>query len=185
MPPGAQPHRLRADGREREIRPVSGDAMNVAVAIDSARAEERIARLPGEVRSGVRKTMQAELLELLATVQAKLSGGVLNSRSGNLRSSIQAELLEDDSSIATRVFSDGSVPYARTQEFGGRVEIPEMAPVNAKALAFAYGGRMVFAKRAAAHTVTIPERSYLCSSLDEFAEGFVDGIRKVAVEAVR
>jgi hypothetical protein len=60
-----------------------------------------------------------------------------------------------------------------------------MTPVNAKALAFAYGGRMVFAKRTAAHTVTIPERSYLRSSLAEFAERFVDGIRKVALEAAR
>lgn len=159
--------------------------MIITAQIDPSRVAAKLAALPGEVRSGVRETMQAELLELLATVQAKLSGGVLNARSGDLRASIQAELIEDDTSIAARVFSDGSVPYARIQEFGGRVEIPEVMPVNAKALAFAWGGRMVFAKRTAAHAVTIPERSYLRSSLAEFAEGFVDGIRKVAAEAAR
>jgi phage gpG-like protein len=157
----------------------------IAAQINAARAMAKLAALPGEVRSGVRETMQAELLELLATVQAKLSGGVLNARSGNLRDSIQAEMSEDDSSVAARVFSDGSVPYARIQEYGGRIEVPEMAPVNAKALAFAWHGRMVFAKRTAAHTVTIPERSYLRSSLSEFANSFVDGIRKVAAEAAR
>ncbi len=159
--------------------------MNITAEIDAARAIAKLAALPGEVRSGVRETMQAELLELLATVQAKLSGGVLNARSGNLRDSIQAEMSEDDSSVAARVFSDGSVPYARIQEYGGRVDVPEMAPVNTKALAFAWHGRMVFAKRTAAHAVAIPERSYLRSSLAEFAETFVDGIRKVAAEAAR
>jgi phage gpG-like protein len=159
--------------------------MNITVETDAARAIAKLAALPGAVRSGVRETMQAELLELLATVQAKLSGGVLNSRTGNLRASIQAELGEDDTSIVARVFSDGSVPYARIQEYGGRIEVPEMSPVNAKALAFAWHGRMVFAKHTAAHTVTIPERPYLHSSLAEFADSFVDGIRKVAAEAAR
>ena len=157
----------------------------ITAQIDAARAVAKLAALPGEVRGGVRETMQAEMLELLATVQAKLSGGVLNSRTGNLRASIQAELGEDDTSIAARVFSDGSVPYARIQEYGGRIEIPEMTPVNAKALAFAWHGRMVFAKRTAAHAVTMPERSYLRSSLAEFADSFVDGIRKVAAKAAR
>ena len=157
----------------------------IAAQIDAARAIAKLAALPGEVRSGVRETMQAELLELLATVQAKLSGGVLNARSGHLRDSIQAEMSEDDSSVAARIFSDGSVPYARIQEYGGRIEVPEMTPVNAKALAFAWHGRMVFAKHTAAHTVTIPERPYLHSSLAEFADSFVDGIRKVAAEAAR
>jgi phage gpG-like protein len=159
--------------------------MNVTAEIDAARAIAKLAALPGEVRTGVRETMQTELLELLASVQAKLSGGVLNARSGNLRDRIQAEISEDDSSVAARVFSDGSVPYARIQEYGGRIEVPAITPVNAKALAFAYGGRMVFAKRAGAHAVTIPERSYLRSSLAEFTESFVDGIRKVAAEAAR
>jgi hypothetical protein len=157
----------------------------IAAQIDAARAIAKLAALPGAVRGGVRESMQAELLELLATVQAKLSGGVLNARTGNLCASIQAELGEDDTSIVARVFSDGSVPYARIQEYGGRIEVPEMTPVNAKALAFAWHGRMVFAKRTAAHTVTIPERSFVRSSLAEFTESFVDGIRKVAAEAIR
>jgi len=56
----------------------------IAAQINAARAMAKLAALPGEVRSGVRETMQAELLELLATVQAKLSGGVLNARAAEI-----------------------------------------------------------------------------------------------------
>ena len=52
--------------------------------------------------------------------------------------------------------------------------------LNAKALAFAYEGRLVFAKRASPHAVTIPERSYLRASLAEFAPALADSLRKVA-----
>ena len=175
-------------GSRTSCRAVAGqpeNSMTITAQIDPARAEERIARLPAALRSGVRETMQAELLELLATVQAKLSGGVLNARSGNLRDSIRAELSEDDSSIGARVFSDGSVPYARSRNMAAEFDVPALTAANAKALAFSYGGRMAFAKRTAAHTVTIPERFYLRSSLDEFAEGFVSSIRKIATEAAR
>jgi phage gpG-like protein len=150
---------------------------------DTSRAIAKLFALPGAIRSGVSETMQAGMLELLADVQAKLSGAVLNAGSGRLRDSIQAELTDDGARIAARVFSDGSVPYAHIQEFGGRIAVPEIMPVQARALVFAYGGRMVFAKRATAHVVTIPERSYLRSSLDDHAGDIVANIRKVAFEA--
>ncbi|HEY2446245.1 MAG TPA: hypothetical protein VGI20_10960 [Rhizomicrobium sp.] len=148
--------------------------------VDAARVATRLLALPREMRGGVRGTMQAQMLELLAIMRAKLSGDVLNARSGNLRASIKAEFDVDNGALTARSASDGSVPYARIQEYGGRIGIPELRPVDARALAFAYGGRMVFAKRTAAHVVTIPERSYLRSSLKEFAGSFVDAIRRIA-----
>jgi hypothetical protein len=110
---------------------------------------------------------------------------VLQTRSGALRASLRAELRETADGLAARVWSDGSVPYACIQEYGGRIALPETAPANAKALAFAYGGKMVFARRAAAHMVQIPERSYMRSSLREFAPAFLDTIRRIATDISR
>jgi predicted secreted Zn-dependent protease len=47
--------------------------------------------------------------------------------------------------------SDGSAPYARIQDYGGRVNIRQASPEAAKAMALEYHGRLLFAKGAAAH----------------------------------
>ena len=150
----------------------------LAVRADVNNAVAKLRALMEKTRAGVRDAVAAGAQRLVALVQAKLSGEVLKARSGALRASIRAEI----DGAGARISSD--VPYARIQEYGGRIGIPEIVPVNAKALAFTYGGKLVFATRAAAHAIDIPERSYMRLSLAEFAPGFVDDIRKVAAESL-
>jgi len=152
--------------------------------VDVSATVTRIGALPARLRVRLQKAVESGAGRLLAIVQAKLSGEVLKARSGALRSSIRAEISEDGSAIVARVLSDGSVPYARIQEYGGRVFIPGIVPVNARALAFTYRGRLVFAERAAAHAVDIPERSYLRTSLAEFEPALLDDIRKLTAESL-
>jgi phage gpG-like protein len=152
----------------------------ITAKIDVAPAAARLARIAKETRAGVRSACETAAQALLAIVQRKLSGEVLEPRSGALRRSMRADVVEDVRGIRARVFSDGSVPYAGIQEYGGRIALPAIATVNGKALAFAYEGRLVFAKRASAHVVTIPERSYLRASLAEFAPALADTFRKIA-----
>ncbi|MGH6889799.1 MAG: hypothetical protein ACREHF_11500 [Rhizomicrobium sp.] len=154
----------------------------ITAAVDAATAVAKLEGLQARLRAGVGEAVEGAAAGLLALVQTKLSGAVLQARSGALRDSVRAET--DADGTGARVFSDGSVPYARIHEYGGRINVPEIAPDEAKALAFAYGGRMVFAKHAAAHVVTIPERSYLRSALAEFAPAFLDVMRKVAREGL-
>ncbi|MGH6878879.1 MAG: hypothetical protein ACREHV_16085 [Rhizomicrobium sp.] len=156
----------------------------ITASIDPAPAIAKLDAMQQHLREGVRTAVQDDAGRLLSIVQAKLSGEVLNARSGALLRSIHAETDEDADGIGARVFSDGSVPYAHIQEFGGRMSIPALAPVSAKVLAFAYGGRMVFAKRTVAHVVDIPERSYMRASLAGFASIFADGIRKLVADAL-
>jgi len=120
---------------------------------------------------------------LLAMVRARLSGEVLRPKSGGLRSSLRAAIVEDGSGFRARVWSEGSLPYAHIQEYGGRVAVPEIAARNAKALAFLYNGRLVFARRVRAHSVTIPERRYMRGALEDFTPAFADSIRRIAGEA--
>jgi phage gpG-like protein len=152
--------------------------------IDPAPAIAKLDVMKQRLRAGVRGGVKNGAGRLLSLVQAKLSGEVLQARSGALLRSIHVETNENADGFGARVFSDGSVPYARIQEYGGRVNIPALAPVNAKALAFAWGGRMVFAKSVAAHVVDLPERSYMRYSLAEFADTFTGDIRQTVADAL-
>jgi hypothetical protein len=58
-------------------------------------------------------------------------------------------------------------------------------PDKAKALAFAIGGKQVFAARVNLPAVTLPERSYLRSSLAEMAGEIAEGLSDSVAEAMR
>lgn len=57
-------------------------------------------------------------------------------------------------------------------------------PDKAKALAFVVGGKRAFAARVNLPAVTMPERSYLRSSLAEMAEEIAEGLSGAVVEAI-
>lgn len=99
----------------------------------------------------------------------KLSGQVLNARSGALRDSIGAEVASDGDEVSASVGSYGDVKYAAIQEYGGKTGAHEILPDKAKALAFLAGGAMRFARRVEHPGSVIPERSYLRSSLAEMS----------------
>ena len=117
-------------------------------------------------------------------VDDKLSGQVLQVRSGALRASIGAEVTVDGETIVARVFSAGDIKYARIQEYGGRTAAHDIVPTKAKALAFLVGGHTVFATLVHHPGSTIPERSYLRSSLADMAGVIADEMRSAAAKAV-
>lgn len=121
--------------------------------------------LPYQVRTAVRRKMEAELSSLVEAVRAKLSGEVLESKSGRLRRSIVARLSTQQGRDTLVVGSEG-VPYARIHEYGGTVQIPEIRPRRADALRFVGSAKdVVYAARTRAHEVVVPERSYLRSTV--------------------
>ena len=142
----------------------------------------KLKAVPVSVQANVARAVQEGACRLLDRVQEKLSGEVLNPRSGALRRSIvETGIVVGPGSITDSVASDGSVPYARIQEYGGRMGIPEIVPGAAKALAFEYGGRLVFARHTAAHVVDVPERSFLRSSLAEQRSSLIEDIREAVI----
>jgi phage gpG-like protein len=101
--------------------------------------------------------------------EQKLSGQVLKNRTGTLRRSVNYEVHTETSPQYVEVGTRG-LDYAAIHEFGGR--IPDRRPVNAKALHWiAPGGGDVFAMFA--RGFTMPERSYMRSSLDEKRDLYV------------
>jgi phage gpG-like protein len=144
-----------------------------------------LAGMPDRVRQALASKANVLAVALEAKIQQKLSGGVLNTRSGALASSIIASVDESSADVAVRIGTSGDVKYAAIQEFGGTIPPHEIVPDKAKALAFVVGGKRVFAARVNLPAVTMPERSYLRSSLAEMAEEIREGLGETVLEALQ
>jgi phage gpG-like protein len=144
-----------------------------------------LAGMPDRVRQALASKANVLAIALEAKIQQKLSGGVLNSRSGALASSIIATVDESSADVSVRIGTSGDVKYAAIQEFGGTIPPHEIVPDKAKALAFVVGGKQVFAALVNLPAVTIPERSYLRSSLGEMAEEITGGLSEAVIEAMQ
>ena len=143
-----------------------------------------LAGMPDQVRQALSSKANMLAVALEAKIQQKLSGSVLNTRSGALANSIVATVDESAANVSVRIGTSGDVKYAAIQEFGGTIPPHEIVPDKAKALAFAIGGKQVFAARVNLPAVTLPERSYLRSSLAEMAGEIREGLSGAVAEAM-
>ena len=159
--------------------------MNIAVKPDVCGPARRLAAAAGALRSGLTRAVGRSADAVLARTQNKLSGEVLALRTGALRDSMTESFQANDGAApSAHIQTDGSVPYARIQEFGGRVGIPAIAARDGKVLAFEYAGKLVFARRTVAHEIEVPARSYLRSSLAEQAHAIVGTIREAIADSL-
>jgi phage gpG-like protein len=113
----------------------------------------------------------------------KLSGGVLQIRTGALKASISSDVSIDGNEVKATVGSFGDVKYAAIQEYGGRTSAHEILPDKAQALAFVIGGVQRFARRVEHPGSTIPASAYLQSSLDESRDQIVAELSGAVQEA--
>src|SRR5271154_6932377 len=99
-------------------------------------------RLPAKVESSLVRQMGELEAELIDRVRQKLSGEVLEPRSGALRDSIRG----DNSVGLVVVVGSFGIPYAAIQEFGGTTSPHDIFPSTARVLAFVTGdGQEAFA----------------------------------------
>ena len=131
----------------------------------------------------VRGEMPAAVGNLLAYIKdSKLSGQVLNQRSGNLKRSGFTEVTEAGSDVTGYVGFGRTVPYAAIHNYGGQINVPE---VTGKLMVFQRNGETVFTTRHRAFTVTMPERNFLESSATEQEPVIQAEFREAVAEAVR
>jgi phage gpG-like protein len=133
-------------------------------------AAAALAAMPERMQAALLAKANALAAELEAKVQQKLAGGVLNARTGALARSIVTMIDESSAGVSVSIATSGDVKYAAIHEFGGIIPPHEIVPDKAKALAFAIDGKQVFAARVNLPAVTMPERSYLRSSLAEMTD---------------
>ncbi len=159
-------------------------ALGVSVRVTGLeQALRRFSGLGPALHAALRQTVERETIALQRlVVEGKLSGQVLNVRTGTLRRSITYRIEED--AVGIRGTVGTNLRYAAIHEFGGTIHVPEIRPRVKKALHFYVGGAEVFAMRARAHDVRMPERSFLRSSLAERREAFVAAVRATIARIV-
>jgi phage gpG-like protein len=158
---------------------------SVSITGDAALAQ-RLDGLPAAALAAVAAKSAALADQLLALVRSKLSGGVLQSRTGALAASVTVDGPRITSTgVVTTLSAGGDLKYAAIQEFGGVTSPHEILPSRAKALAFVAGGETVFAKHVHHPGSHIPARSYLRSSLAEMGAEIDAGIKSAVLDAMR
>ena len=113
-----------------------------------------------------RPSFQRIAFQVLASVQRKLSGEVLQVRSGKLLHSAHARVETTTDSIAAIVQAGALAPYAWIHEYGATVTVPEHMSTSR------LGKKFVVQ----AHQAVFPERSYMRTSLTENQAWILDEI---------
>ena len=115
--------------------------------------------------------------------QDKLSGQVLRSRSGTLKSSIDLRIDQSAGAITASVFTDSR--YAGVQEYGFAGTVSVRASLRRIREAF---GRPIAEKtisvRAYNRRMNLPERSFMRSALEDMTPAIRDGVDAALAEAV-
>ena len=145
---------------------------------------ERLRALPDAINLGLLRGITRLGIELQSDVQQdKLSGQVLRSRTGSLRSSIDLRVDQSGGAITASVFSDSR--YAGVQEYGFAGTVSVRASLRRIREAF---GRPIAEKtisvRAHDRRMDLPERSFLRSALEDMTPAIRDGVEAALAEAV-
>ena len=148
----------------------------------------KLGEAPAKIRAAAKTSLDAWAEELAGYIVAeKLSGQVLNRRSGHLLDSVRPVKTGDpvtSSELSAGAAAGLDVPYAKIHEYGGMIPAHTVVVRNAKALAFTVNGMLRFAKSVNIPNVQMPERSYMRSSLREEAPKGIAQLKAAVREAV-
>lgn len=153
----------------------------ITVQVDTSKIMLRFEKIPVAVRTAIRGETISLTQALAARVRENLSGRVLNKRTGALYNSIRSEMVENADTVYGRVYSDGSVKYARIHEYGGTINHPG----SDKFQAWQNGGAWVYTHKTRPHLIPIPQRSYMRSALEEMRDNIVARLTAAAKRATQ
>lgn len=137
------------------------------------------------VQVAVKSALDVWAMELAGYIKAdKLSGQLLNRRSGRLSSSVHPVNEQSSGSVSGGAGGGAGVPYAKIHEFGGMIPAHQIVAKNAQALSFTVDGIRRFAKSVQIPDVQMPERSYMRSSLRDKAPEGIEMLRAAVKEAI-
>lgn len=135
------------------------------------------------IQQEVSQSIKELTYELQEYIQAnKVSGQVLNVKTGALRSHIYTRIDESSGITTGTVFiSTNQVPYAGEHEYGGTIRHPG----GTAYLISSAGSRFIpnadpladSLPRTSAHDIPMPERSYMRSGLKDFKDRILEALR--------
>jgi len=155
----------------------------VRLEVEGGEATARMLRaVSPRVLTRLDRTIVTLALRLTRQVKdQKLSGQVLKNRTGRLRRSINYRMTSGGARIEATVGTN--VEYARTHEYGGKVDVKE----HLRMQVMAWGRPMKTPRKVTVkkHEAQFPERSFLRSALREMSPVILAEIRKAVDEGVR
>ena len=142
----------------------------------------RISTVSTKTIRRIDETVGAFTLRLSRSAQVKLSGGVVNKRSGSVLTAIQrgTSIKKYSWGIRGTVGASGASKKvaiaAGAIEYGSTHQARILEATKAGTLRFQIGGKTVFAKRVLIPAFEIPERSFLRSSLRELGPSYLSAM---------
>jgi phage gpG-like protein len=140
-----------------------------------AELAERFAAMPEAIRAALQRKIADLAQRLEEKIKGKLSGAVLQARSGALRDSIEARVEDDVASFIS------TAKYAAAQEYGfdGEVAVAAHSRTIKEAFGKAVSPKTIFVRAFSRH-MDLPERSFMRSALnemqDEIAAALADAV---------
>lgn len=154
-----------------------------AAVLGAEKLKQYLAEREGKTRVTLTQTIGRLTLKLLRRVKAdKLTGQVLNVRSGRLRRSIN-QRIEGANSAQVAGLVGTNVSYGRTHELGYQGDVREHLRLVKKA----WGKELstpVWA-RVPKHTVNYPQRSFLRSAITEMEPEILADVRNATTELIK
>jgi hypothetical protein len=155
-----------------------------ACLVGDEQALERLRDLPETVNSRLLRVIIQLGIELQRDVQQdKLSGQVLRSRTGSLRSSIRLRVDQSGGAFTANVFTDSR--YAGVQEYGFTGTVSVRA--NLRRIREAFGrpiAEKTISVKAYDRRMELPERSFLRSALEDMTPAIREGVAAALDDAV-
>lgn len=158
----------------------------MSVTLEAEGLSAGLDRLSSQVSAAVEAKATAATAELQRhVIDDKLHGQMLNARTGRLASAVERMVETKGDSIVGEVFVNDSVRYAAILEYGGSTSPHDIVPDKAKALAFAAGGKHVFARVVHHPGSRFPARPYLASALGDEADEIAAALKLAAITAAQ
>lgn len=135
------------------------------------------------VHEALLREMHRIVIELQNKVKAeKLSGQVLNVRTGVLRNSITQQARAEGPGIVEGIVGT-NITYGAVHELGGPVNVPD----HIRIITQAFGRTLLnpVEVNVRGHIRNNPQRSFLKSSLDEMAPNIRERLRQATITALR
>ncbi|HEY3910380.1 MAG TPA: HK97 gp10 family phage protein [Stellaceae bacterium] len=158
--------------------------MILAGLVGDRAALDQLRGLPDAANAGLARAVAKLGIALQSNVQQnKLSGQVLNVRSGALRSSIDVAFEQSGAGVTATVFTD--LDYAAAQEYGfsGTVNVRSSLRLIKEAFGRPIAGRAI-SIGAHSRRMDLPERSFLRSALADMAPDISAGVEDALCEAI-
>lgn len=159
--------------------------MRMIVAVKAESLRVALQGYPARLLERLVKFFDRESLELTAYVKEdKLSGQVLNVRTGTLRRSIHRDLRTTANEVVATVGTN--VEYARIHEYGfhGEQSVHEHLRMMKQAFGRPVRNPRPIRVRAHVRRVDLPERSFLRSALADLEARITEGAGEAAREAL-